>query len=86
MGRDGSQPMNEVIEWEFAGGGTLRVFADRNRAGKSSVTLIVDDIDAQVAAARSAGIHVPAPHRTPTVDTAIFRAPNGNQLVFAQPE
>lgn len=84
LGSDGSQPMEELVEWQLLGGGALQVFADKERAGKSSVTLVVDDIDAQIAAARAGGIEVPDPQRDPKVDTVIFNDPDGNQLVFAQ--
>ena len=45
-----SHPMPEVHEYRFPGGGWAQIFADADRAGKSSLTLTVDSIDDLIAA------------------------------------
>lgn len=79
-----SKPMKEVFEYRFPTGGWLQVFADKDRAGHGSATLVVADLDAQLVKLKSAGISAGAPTRTATVDTSIVKDPDGNQLVFAQ--
>ena len=37
--------MPEVAEWRFERGGWIQVFHDERRAGSSSVTLAVDDLE-----------------------------------------
>ena len=38
-------PMQTVHEWDFQNGGVLQLVEDKERAGKSSVTLLVDNIE-----------------------------------------
>jgi catechol 2,3-dioxygenase-like lactoylglutathione lyase family enzyme len=78
------QPMPEVAEYGFSKGGWLQLFADKARAGKSSVTLTVDNLDARLNELRAAGIEASTPTRTDYVDTAIVTDPDGNRLVFAE--
>lgn len=85
LGREPDQrPMPEVAEFAFAGGGWLQLFADKDRAGRSSITVTVDNLDAQLAALKAEGIEVGQPTRTDYVDTAIIKDGDGNQIVFAQ--
>ena len=77
-------PMPTDAEYEFEKGGWMQIFADATRAGKSSVTLTVDDLDAKLAELDAAGIAYVEPTRTDYVDTAIVTDPDGNQMVFAQ--
>ena len=78
------RPMPEVAEYRFPSGGWLQVFRDADRAGKSSVTLTIDNIDAGLEALRTAGIEAAKPTRTDYVDTAIVTDPFGNRIVLAQ--
>jgi predicted enzyme related to lactoylglutathione lyase len=78
------QPMPTDAEYEFQNGGWMQIFADKERAGKSSVTLTVDDLDATLAELEDAGIAYAEPTRTDYVDTAIVTDPDGNQVVLAQ--
>lgn len=79
-----TRPMPEVAEYSFAGGGWMQLFADKERAGNSSVTLTVDNLDGRIKALASAGIRADEPTRTDLVDTATVTDPDGNRLVFAQ--
>ncbi|MET3113333.1 hypothetical protein AAKU52_001056 [Pedobacter sp. CG_S7] len=38
-------PMNILHEWDFSDGGVLQLVEDKERAGKSSITLLVADIE-----------------------------------------
>jgi hypothetical protein len=66
-----SRPMDEIAEWQLPNGGCVQVFEDGNRAGLSSVTLVVEDLDREIAGLES------------MVDVAIVQDQDGNQVVFA---
>jgi predicted enzyme related to lactoylglutathione lyase len=78
------QPMPNDVEYGFEKGGWMQIFLDPERAGKSSVTLTVDDLDATLLELEAAGIAHAEPTRTDYVDTAILTDPDGNQIVLAQ--
>src|SRR5687767_10886384 len=84
LAHEGNRPMKEVAEWQLPRGGCLQVFADERRAGKSSVTLTVSDIDEQLATLEKLGVEVGDITNTSQVRTAIVKDPDGNQVVFAQ--
>ncbi|HEY8770400.1 MAG TPA: hypothetical protein VIM03_07640, partial [Thermoleophilaceae bacterium] len=42
-------PNENEAAWQLAGQGWIYLVSDRERAGKALVTLLVDDLDAQVA-------------------------------------
>lgn len=77
-------PMPEVYEYSFPGGGWLQIFADVDRAGKSSLALTVDSIDETLCALKAAGIDAGEPTRSDYVDTTTVMDPDGNRIVFAQ--
>lgn len=78
-----SRPMEEVAEWQLPKGGCLQVFEDGNRAGLSSVTLMVEDLDQQITGLESKGITIGETSRSSMVDLAIVQDHDGNQVVFA---
>jgi predicted enzyme related to lactoylglutathione lyase len=84
LGSAGHRPMKEVAEWQFARGGALQVFQDPARAGKSSVTLVVPDLDEQLAELRRSGVEIVKTTSTAAVKTAIVHDPDDNQIVLAQ--
>jgi predicted enzyme related to lactoylglutathione lyase len=85
FGRDAdSQPMPEVAEWKFDRGGWLQVFHDDERAGASSLTLAVDDLDATVETLKRQGLKVGKKTDSPSVRTAQLEDPDGNRIVVAQ--
>ena len=86
LGDAGSSPMPEVVEWKFSAGGALQVFKDATRAGKSSVTFVVTDIDAQVARLRAAGVQIGRMTDTTAVKTVMLKDEDDNQVVLAQPK
>lgn len=80
-----ARPMVDIAEWKFPTGGWVHIATDADRAGASSITLIVDDLAAHVARLEALTI-VPVSKRIGDyVKTAIFRDPDGNQLIFTQP-
>jgi predicted enzyme related to lactoylglutathione lyase len=78
------QPMPNDAEYKFENGGWMQIFVDPERAGKSSVTLTVDDLDATLGQLKADGIAHGELIRTVYVDTAILVDPDGNQVVLAQ--
>lgn len=85
LGRAATRPMAEVAEFEFENGGWLQVFADAQRAGFSSVTLTVTDLDEQLHDLRSKSLEASSITNSSLVKTATVTDPDGNQIVFAQP-
>lgn len=79
-----ARPMDELIEYQFATGGWLQLFEDKDRAGHGSVTMVVDDFEAALAALATNGIAHDPPSRGDYVETVIFADPDGNRIVFAQ--
>jgi len=54
-------PMPEVKEWKFPRGGWLQVYQLAERAGSCSCTLVVDDLDQQIARLKTFGIDMKQP-------------------------
>ena len=79
-----SNPMSEVAEWKFDGGGWLQVYQNQARAGAGSVTLAVSSLDEQIADLRRSGIDPGEPMTSPKVKVVMIKDPDGNSLAFAQ--
>ena len=79
-----SQPMPELAEWKFDRGGWLQVFSDKERAGSSSFTLAVDDLDSTLATLARNGVEVGKKTESKAVRTATLQDPDGNRIVLAQ--
>jgi hypothetical protein len=73
-----------LAEWQFEGGGWVQVFADAERAGQSSITLVETDLASRASALAKQGVPVGKTTETDYVKTAIVRDPDGNQIVFAE--
>ena len=78
------RPMSEVAEYRFDKGGWIQIFADGDRAGRSSVTLVEDDLEGRLEKLKVDEIAVGSVSRSDYVNTAIVNDPDGNQIVFAQ--
>ena len=76
--------MAEIAEYRFPTGGWLQIFEDKARAGQTSLTLVVGDLDAMLADLKASAIEHAPPTLTALVDTVIVNDPDGNQMVFAQ--
>ncbi len=79
-----SHPMDQVAEWKFPRGGLLQVFQDVSRAGSSSVTLAVNDIEDEVDQLDRQGTQISQKSVSTSVRTATVQDPDGNQIVFAE--
>ena len=83
----GTQPMAELVEWQFERGGGLQVYLLPERAGQGSCTLIVSDIDEIAERLHTTGVAPDAePSRNDHVDTLMIRDPDGNSIAFAMPK
>lgn len=80
-----TQPMEGLAEWAFPEGGWIQIFEDEARAGRSSVTLVEDDLDGRLGDLARKGIAVETTSSSEQVKVAIVRDPDGNLVVFAQP-
>lgn len=85
LGQAPSFPMQEVAEFPFHGGGWLQVFADAGRAGKSSITLSVTDIEVEVQRLHGLGIQVGEVQSGDHVKIAMMEDLDGNRIVLAEP-
>lgn len=83
----GSQPMAEVVEWQLEGGGGLQVYSAPERAGHTSCTLVVTDIDEMVQLLHASGLAPDAQAMLgEKVDTVMVTDPDGNSIAFARPK
>jgi catechol 2,3-dioxygenase-like lactoylglutathione lyase family enzyme len=79
-----TRPMEELAEWSFRDGGWMQVFEDAGRAGRSSVTLVEDDLDRRLADHAAQDIAVESASTSEMAKVAILRDPDGNLVVFAE--
>jgi predicted enzyme related to lactoylglutathione lyase len=79
-------PQDEEAAWRLTDTGWIYLVGDAARAGKALLTILVDDLDAQVAALAERGL---APNELETLSDggrkAAFVDPEGNKITFAQP-
>ena len=78
--------MNDHAEWKLPGGGWVQVLTDADRAGASSLTLIVDDLSGELGRLSLQGLNPVSKAIGDFFKTAKFRDPDGNQIVFSQPQ
>ena len=81
-----ARPMNDVAEWKLPGGGWVQVATDADRAGASNLTLVVDDLAEELGRLSLHGLTPVAKAMGDFFKTAKFRDPDGNQIVFSQPQ
>jgi predicted enzyme related to lactoylglutathione lyase len=79
-----STPTPELAEWQFPIGGGLQVYALPERAGSCSCTLLVSDIDAEVARLGKLGVATGAHASGTQVKVFMIKDPDGNSIAFAQ--
>jgi predicted enzyme related to lactoylglutathione lyase len=79
-------PNDNEACWKLTDGGWIYLIGDRGRAGKALVTVLVDDLDAQLAEIAGRGIEVgPIKDLPGVVRTTIITDPDGNAIQFGQP-
>lgn len=76
--------MPSDLEWLFPSGGGLQLVDDAEHAG--SVTLGVDDVDAELVAVAGRGLEAPPAQTVPSGQfrLAMLQDPDGNTIVLAQ--
>jgi catechol 2,3-dioxygenase-like lactoylglutathione lyase family enzyme len=70
--------------WQLTDSALVYVVTDPERAGHGLVTLIVDDLDAQLAELRARGLEPEAVEAVGAGRKALFADPEGNSVAFAQ--
>jgi hypothetical protein len=77
-------PNENEVAWQLAEAGWIYVVEDEARAGRSLLTLVVDDVDEELAVLTERG--VPA---GPIAEGALRKLeltdPDGNKITFGQP-
>ncbi|MGV8832746.1 MAG: VOC family protein [Devosia sp.] len=81
-----ARPMSDVAEWKLPGGGWVQILADSDKAGASILTLIVDDLSEELGRLSLHGLSPVAKSMGDFFKTAKFRDPDGNQIIFSQPQ
>ena len=86
LGRDADVvPTDDVAEWELAPGAWLQVTTEPERAGNTTVVLVVSDIDTQRAACSEANVVLGALTEYPGIVKTVDAAdPDGNKVTFVQ--
>jgi predicted enzyme related to lactoylglutathione lyase len=79
-------PHSTEAVWRAAGNGWVYVVEDPERAGRALLTLLVDDLDEQLAGLAERGLE-PGPIDTlpGKVRRAAIADPDGNRISFGQP-
>jgi catechol 2,3-dioxygenase-like lactoylglutathione lyase family enzyme len=85
FGPETSRPLPTVAEWQFSSGGGLQVYELPERAGHGAFTVVVTDIDEQVAVLKAAGVASPEPHRMPQMEDIMIKDLDGNSIAFVHP-
>ena len=81
-----ARPMGDVAEWKLPGGGWVQIHTDADRAGASSLTLVVDDIAEELGRLSLHGLNPVAKSVGDFFKTAKFRDGDGNQIILSQPQ
>ena len=76
-------PHDKEVCWQLAGDGWIYVVEDEARAGRGLLTLIVDDLDAEVAPIEERGLLPDARAEGPP-RKAEFIDPDGNRVTLGQ--
>lgn len=78
-------PTEDVAEWELAPGTWLQVTTEPERAGNTTVILVVSDIDEQRAACEAAHVELgPLTEYPGIVKTVEATDPDGNKVTFVE--
>lgn len=76
------RPMDGLAEWDLTSQTALQVFQEPQRAGRSTVTLHVQDVDAAVRELDSVGIAHEPPMNATAVRLVVVPDPDGNRVVL----
>lgn len=79
------RPNEPEAVWQLAGTASFYIVTDADRAGRSKLTLIVDDLQRHVAELAELGLSTPAVETVPGVfHKAVMADPEGNEIQLAQ--
>lgn len=79
-------PNEREVCWKLADGGWIYVVEDADRTGKGLLTLLVDDLDAELARLAERGVQPGSLDEIPgAVRKAEFVDPDGNRITLGQP-
>jgi predicted enzyme related to lactoylglutathione lyase len=87
LGRSPDMVPNErEVCWQVADGGWIYVVEDADRTGKGLLTLLVDDLDAELAKLAERGVEPGSLDVIPNAARkAEFVDPDGNRITLGQP-
>ena len=77
-------PMKILHEWDFQDGGVLQLVEDKDRAGKSSITLLVENIDSVRKSLEEKNIQVEQKTESEIAKTITISDPENNRITFAE--
>ncbi|MGH3726699.1 MAG: VOC family protein [Mycobacterium sp.] len=78
-----TRPMDGLVEWHLSSMFGVQVWADPDRAGRSTMVLVEADLDALVADLDCAGIAHSGPQQASSSRIVMLADPDGNTVVFA---
>lgn len=79
-----ARPMPGLVEWHFEGAG-LQLFEADDNAGRSTLTLVVEDVQSERERLDKAGFQPGAAQQADYTTIVQLRDPDANLLVLAQP-
>jgi predicted enzyme related to lactoylglutathione lyase len=79
-------PMEGLAEWHFPSGGVVQLVSNAERAGRSQVTLDLDDLERELAAIVKRGLEIGPLDETTSDKVLIAKAtdPEGNAITLVQ--
>ena len=80
------RPNDDEACWQLTESGWIYVVRDADRAGKGLLTVLVDDLDADLAGIAARGIAVGEVTEIPGVRRTELTDPDGNRVQFGQPQ
>ena len=80
--RPDTRPMDGLIEWHLSDTFGVQVWAEPERAGRSSMVLGESDLDRLAARLTDAGVDHPGPQQATASRILPLLDPDGNRVVF----
>jgi hypothetical protein len=77
-------PMKILHEWDFPNGGVLQLVEDKERAGSSSITILVDDIEKINNSLVAKNIKTELQTNSDIAKTITIFDPENNRITFAE--
>jgi predicted enzyme related to lactoylglutathione lyase len=79
-------PNDDEACWQLTESGWIYVVRDPERAGNGLLTVLVEDLDAELAGIAARGIAIGEVTEIPGVRRTELTDPDGNRVQFAQPQ